>query len=52
VTEGADGKLLNFEWIGYVVITTSLVSIPLLWQLQRGAPARSIPQPAAPLESL
>jgi len=35
VTLGADGKLQQFDLVGYVVVATSLVSFALLWRLQR-----------------
>ena len=36
VTQGADGRLQNFDVVGYVVIATSLVAATLAWRLQRG----------------
>ena len=36
VTLAADGKLLHFDVVGYVVVATSLASFALLWRLQRG----------------
>jgi predicted MFS family arabinose efflux permease len=35
VTLEADGKLGNFDIVGYVVVGTSLVALTLLWRLQR-----------------
>ena len=35
VTLGADGRLVHFERIGYVVVGTSLVALTLVWRLQR-----------------
>ena len=41
VTLGADGRLLHFEVIGYVVVGTSLVAFMLLRALVRSGPAAS-----------
>jgi predicted MFS family arabinose efflux permease len=38
VTLGADGKLQQFDVIGYVVVATSLVALTLVWRLQRTLP--------------
>jgi len=35
VTLGADGKILHFEAVGYVVVATSLLAFVLLWNLER-----------------
>lgn len=43
VSQGADGKLLHFEVIGYIVVATSLVGLVLVWQLQRGLAAQPAP---------
>ena len=32
---GADGKLLHFEVIGYVIVGTSLAGLLLVWRLHR-----------------
>lgn len=37
----ADGKLLHFEWIGYVVVGTTLLSVYLVFQMQRGMRERA-----------
>jgi predicted MFS family arabinose efflux permease len=42
VAQGADGKLLHFDTVGYVVVGTSLLATALLWRLQRGM-ASSVP---------
>jgi len=42
VVQGADGKLLNFDVVGYVVVVASLVALGLVWRLQK--------TPAAPLQ--
>ena len=39
VALGADGRLLHFEQIGYVVVGTSLVGLVLLWRLVRAQAA-------------
>lgn len=44
VTFGADGKLQHFDVIGYVMVATSLVSLALLWRLQRGTAALPVAQ--------
>jgi predicted MFS family arabinose efflux permease len=36
VSIGADGKLQNFDVVGYVVVGTSLVTLWLVWRLDRG----------------
>lgn len=36
VSIGADGKLQNFDIVGYVVVGTSLLCLLLVWQLDRG----------------
>jgi predicted MFS family arabinose efflux permease len=33
---GADGKIVHYDWAGYVVIGTSLFTAFLLWRLNRG----------------
>lgn len=38
VTLGANGRLLHFEWIGYVVVATSLAAFALLRTLVRSGP--------------
>ena len=45
VTLGADGKLVHFERIGYVVVGTSLTALVLVWRLQRDL-AREAPATA------
>ncbi|MTV38718.1 MFS transporter [Duganella radicis] len=46
VTQAADGRLLHFDTVGYVVVGTSLVATALLWRLQRGLPSAAAPRPA------
>jgi predicted MFS family arabinose efflux permease len=41
VTLGADGKLRNFDVIGYVVIGTSLTTLMLVWRLHRNVATRA-----------
>ncbi|MFL9925869.1 MFS transporter [Herbaspirillum lusitanum] len=41
VALGTNGRLLNFDLVGYVVVGTSLVSLLLIWQLDRGIRARA-----------
>ena len=41
VTLGADGKLQDFDMIGYVVVGTSLVALALVWRIQKGMQARA-----------
>ncbi|MFL6578124.1 MAG: MFS transporter [Povalibacter sp.] len=36
VQVGADGRILHYDIAGYVVIGTSLLTLSLLWRLQRG----------------
>ena len=35
VVQGADGRLQNFDVVGYVVVAASLVALALVWRLQR-----------------
>jgi hypothetical protein len=35
VTVGADGKLQHYDTAGYVVVGTTLLTVALLWYLQR-----------------
>ncbi|MFJ2987195.1 MFS transporter [Collimonas sp. NPDC087041] len=44
VVLGADGKLLHFDVVGYVVVGTSLVALTLLWRLQRRSAVEPAPQ--------
>jgi predicted MFS family arabinose efflux permease len=46
VTQGADGKLQQFDVIGYVVVFTSLVALALVWRLQRQPAPAPAAQPA------
>jgi len=46
VSQAADGRLLHFDTVGYVVVGTSLVATALLWRLQRGLPAAMAPRTA------
>jgi predicted MFS family arabinose efflux permease len=46
VTQAADGRLQHFDVVGYVVVATSLVSVALLWRLQRSIAAAPVPQAA------
>ncbi len=39
VAKAADGKLLNYNHAGYVVVATSLLTVFLVWRLQRSIPA-------------
>jgi hypothetical protein len=41
VSFGADGKLQNFDLVGYVIAGTSLVSLVLVWYLDGGIRARA-----------
>jgi predicted MFS family arabinose efflux permease len=41
VSIGADGKLQNFDVVGYVVVGTSLVCLVLVWHLDRGLRLRA-----------
>ena len=36
VQVGADGRILHYDIAGYVVVATSLITLSLLWRLQRG----------------
>jgi hypothetical protein len=42
VKVGADGRILHYDVAGYVVITTSLLTLSLLWRLQRGVSVPAI----------
>jgi predicted MFS family arabinose efflux permease len=41
VTQGADGRIEHFPVVGYVVVVTTLVSILLVWNIQRQLQARA-----------
>lgn len=41
VVIGVDGKLAHFDWVGNVLIVTTLIVCVLLWQLQKDAPKRT-----------
>jgi len=41
VTVGADGKLQHYDMAGYVVVGTTLITVALLWYLQRDIGART-----------
>jgi predicted MFS family arabinose efflux permease len=45
VQVGADGRILHYDIAGYVVVATSLITLSLLWRIQRGValavPARA-----------
>jgi predicted MFS family arabinose efflux permease len=44
VTLGADGKLEHFDMIGYVITGASLVTLVLVWRLQRGIASATVAQ--------
>ena len=41
VSQGADGRIEHFEDVGYVVVATTLISIGLVWRIQRQLQERS-----------
>jgi predicted MFS family arabinose efflux permease len=41
VTQGADGRIEHFPEVGYVVVVTTLLSILLVWNIQRQLQARA-----------
>jgi predicted MFS family arabinose efflux permease len=41
VSFGTDGKLQNFDIVGYVIVGTSLISLFLVWHLDRGIRVRA-----------
>ena len=41
VTLGADGRIQHFPDVGYVVVGTSLVTIFLVWNINRQLQARA-----------
>ena len=41
VAQGADGSILHFPEVGYVVVGTTLVGIALVWNIQRQLQARA-----------
>jgi predicted MFS family arabinose efflux permease len=47
VTLGADGKLQNFDVVGYVIVGTSLVALALLWRLRAAQQSFVVRQPVA-----
>ena len=43
VTQGVDGRIEHFPAVGYVVVVTTLLSILLVWNIQRQLQARAAP---------
>jgi predicted MFS family arabinose efflux permease len=41
IAENADGSLRHFDWLGYVVVATSLVSLTLMYFVQKSVAARA-----------
>lgn len=41
VAQGPDGALLHFEWIGYVVVTTTIVTLVMMYFVQKGVAERA-----------
>jgi predicted MFS family arabinose efflux permease len=41
VSENPDGSLLHFDWIGYVVVATSIISVTAMYFVQRQIARRS-----------
>ncbi len=41
VSFGADGRLLHFPVVGYVVISSTLIGIVMVWNIQRSVQARA-----------
>ncbi|MGV7211337.1 MFS transporter [Oxalobacteraceae bacterium A2-2] len=46
VLQGADGKLQHFDTVGYVVVASAVVSLAMLWRLQRRAVPAAPTKPA------
>jgi predicted MFS family arabinose efflux permease len=47
IVEQADGSLLHFNWLGYLVIAVLMVSATLMYFLHKAVPERAAPMPAA-----
>ena len=41
VSFGADGRLQHFQVVGYVVVTTTLIAIGMVWRINRSVQARA-----------
>ena len=41
ISQQADGSLLHFERIGYVVVTTTIVTLVAMYFVQKGVAART-----------
>ncbi len=41
VAQRPDGALLHFEWIGYVVVTTTIVTLVMMYFVQKGVAERA-----------
>ena len=48
VSTGADGRLQGFQWVGYVVVGTTMVAALLARQVSRGVHARAAAAAVAP----
>jgi len=43
VIENGDGPLQNFNWLGYIVMTTAVIGLILMWNINRAVRAQSQP---------
>ncbi|UWU92659.1 MFS transporter [Bradyrhizobium sp. CB1015] len=41
IAQGADGALLHFDWIGYVVVTTTIVTLVMMYFVQKAVAERT-----------
>lgn len=51
IVEQADGSLLHFNWLGYLVIAVLLVSATLMYFLHKAVPEGTAPMPAAAMSA-
>ncbi len=41
IAQNADGTLRHFDWLGYIVVATSLVSLTLMYFVQKSVAKRT-----------
>jgi hypothetical protein len=41
IAQNADGTLRHFDWLGYIVVATSIVALTLMYFVQKSVAARS-----------
>ena len=41
IAQNADGSLRHFDWLGYIVVATSIVSLTLMYFVQKSVANRA-----------